>query len=130
MVQLSLRASAGPSPTRPACPALPCPPPLAAKRTQDTLSALGVDVDLGIANVEITEALVQYATADVTTAGGIFIRQGMRVKGDLNLFGLHAIVDFALNSDGVRLNATLDFTAVSLACRTYVRTYVRGCRQA
>ena len=71
-----------------------------------------MNVDLGIANIQIANALVQYATSDITTSDGTFIRAGMREKGDFSLYGLTSSVDFAMNTDGVRLNATLDFTAV------------------
>lgn len=78
---------------------------------QDTLSALGINVSLGVANIKISDALVQYASADITTPGAT-IRRGMRIKGAFDLFGLDSKVDFAFNTDGVRLNTSLDFSKV------------------
>lgn len=80
--------------------------------TQDTLSALGINVDLGISNIVISNALVEYASDDMVTPEGATISQGLRVKGAFTMYDMSADVDFAMSTDGVQLITDLDISQV------------------
>ncbi|KAF8059395.1 hypothetical protein HT031_005200 [Scenedesmus sp. PABB004] len=89
---------------------------------QDTLAAIGINVNLGVANVQIRNALVQFATVAVRE-GTVSIPQGFRVKGEFYLFGIKAIVDFSMDpTDGVSFSAVLDFTELNNAIFTAIET--------
>ena len=80
---------------------------------QDTLGALGIDVNLGIANVAIRNARVAYAAVDINSD----LQAGMHVRGQFSLFGLRAAVAFSMDSNnGVRLATSLDFSQAGRCC--------------
>lgn len=69
------------------------------------MAALGINVNLGIVNVVVSNAQLSYATVDISDE----LRAGFRVKGLFELFGLTGDVDFSLSTDGLKLYASLNF---------------------
>ena len=69
----------------------------------------------GIANIAIYNAKVAYATVDINPD----LRAGLYVQGNLTLYGLKSYVQFSMDSNGVQLATSLDFSAVCLLLTLY-----------